>query len=118
MTDEQTTAWSCDARKQGTAGGNDPAECDWPTCGCDPYANKVMQAIEDRPMSNWEEESDRRDRRQDRREALRLACETTPKLPNGTPAETILARARVFALYLTTDAQGSEQAAEAADTSG
>lgn len=39
--------WVCGARRQGTAGGNDPADCDWPTCGCDPYANKVIEALEE-----------------------------------------------------------------------
>ena len=24
----------CAARRQGTAGGNYPADCDWPNCGC------------------------------------------------------------------------------------
>jgi hypothetical protein len=37
--------WKCGARAQGTAGGNDPADCDWPTCGCDPYATKVIDAL-------------------------------------------------------------------------
>lgn len=41
---------SCAARKQGTAGGNDSADCDWPGCGCDPYAQKVIDAIEE---SGW-----------------------------------------------------------------
>ena len=27
-------AFQCAARAQGTAGGNDPADCDWPYCGC------------------------------------------------------------------------------------
>jgi hypothetical protein len=40
--------WECAARRQGTAGGNDPADCDWPVCGCDPHASKVIEAIEDR----------------------------------------------------------------------
>ena len=40
-------AWECAARKQGTAGGNDPADCDWPLCQCDPYANKVMAALDE-----------------------------------------------------------------------
>lgn len=39
--------WECGARKQGTAGGNDPADCDWPTCGCDPYAMKVIMALDE-----------------------------------------------------------------------
>lgn len=43
-------AWSCAARKQGTAGGNDAADCDWPTCGCDPSANKVVEALHE---SGW-----------------------------------------------------------------
>lgn len=25
----------CAARRQGTAGGNDPTDCDWPRCGCE-----------------------------------------------------------------------------------
>jgi hypothetical protein len=40
-------AWECAARRQGTAGGNDPADCDWPICGCDPHANKVIEALAD-----------------------------------------------------------------------
>ena len=23
------------------------ADCDWPTCGCDPYANRVIDALEE-----------------------------------------------------------------------
>jgi hypothetical protein len=40
-------AWICSTRKQGTAGGNDPADCNWPFCGCDPYADKVLAAVEE-----------------------------------------------------------------------
>lgn len=40
-------SWECSARKQGTPGGNDPADCDWPGCGCDPQANKVLEAIDE-----------------------------------------------------------------------
>lgn len=25
----------------------DPQDCDWPFCGCDPYANKVIDAIDE-----------------------------------------------------------------------
>lgn len=42
------SSWECGARKQGTAGGNDPADCDWPVCGCDPYASKVIASLEER----------------------------------------------------------------------
>ena len=42
-----TPSWTCAARKQGTAGGHYPADCEWPTCGCDPYANKVIEALEE-----------------------------------------------------------------------
>lgn len=38
--------WTCAARK-GSAGANDPQDCDWPVCGCDPYANKVITALEE-----------------------------------------------------------------------
>lgn len=37
----------CAARNQNTAGGNDPAECDWPVCGCDPYADRVIAALQE-----------------------------------------------------------------------
>jgi hypothetical protein len=37
-------AWHCQARQSNTA-ANDPAECDWPLCGCDPYADKVIYAL-------------------------------------------------------------------------
>ncbi|MGF6434361.1 hypothetical protein [Bradyrhizobium elkanii] len=39
--------WECAARKQGTTGGLAPADCDWPGCGCDPAANKVLQALDE-----------------------------------------------------------------------
>lgn len=40
-------AFTCKARQQGTAGGNDPVDCDWPVCGCDPKANEVIAALEE-----------------------------------------------------------------------
>jgi len=36
--------WSCAARKQTLP---EPAECNWPVCGCDPYADKVIAALEE-----------------------------------------------------------------------
>lgn len=35
----------CAARRQGTAGGNDPVDCDWPLCGCDGRADQVIVAL-------------------------------------------------------------------------
>lgn len=40
-------SFACAARKQGTAGGNDPADCNWPFCGCDPYASKVIESLQE-----------------------------------------------------------------------
>lgn len=40
-------AWTCAARKQGTAGGNDPVDCDWPHCSCDPKADDVIAALQE-----------------------------------------------------------------------
>lgn len=37
--------WTCVARSQGTAAGNDPADCDWPACGCDSYALHVLHSL-------------------------------------------------------------------------
>ena len=36
--------WKCMARAQNT-GPNDPADCNWPDCGCDPHATKVIAAL-------------------------------------------------------------------------
>lgn len=38
---------ACAAKRQGSAGGNDAADCNWPFCGCDPHADKVIAAIEE-----------------------------------------------------------------------
>jgi hypothetical protein len=42
--------WQCAARRSGTAGGNDPADCDWPHCGCDDHATKVLQSLEEQGL--------------------------------------------------------------------
>lgn len=43
----QLVPWKCAARNQGTSGGNDPADCNWPICGCDPHADKVIAALQE-----------------------------------------------------------------------
>ncbi|WP_255504188.1 hypothetical protein [Caballeronia sp. EK] len=47
LTAAQIDRFECAARKQGTAGGNDAADCDWPGCGCDPKANRVFESLEE-----------------------------------------------------------------------
>lgn len=42
------TKWVCAARKQSLP---EPGDCDWPMCGCDPYANKVISTIEESGFS-------------------------------------------------------------------
>ncbi len=37
----------CKARAAGTAGGNEGQDCDWPFCGCDPVADRVLAAIQE-----------------------------------------------------------------------
>lgn len=39
--------WKCGARNQGYTGADYPAECNWPLCSCDPYANKVIAALDE-----------------------------------------------------------------------
>ena len=39
--------FACAAKKQGSGGGNDPTDCGWPFCGCDPAAARVLDAIDD-----------------------------------------------------------------------
>jgi len=41
-----TTAWACEVHN-GSVGANYPQDCDWPTCGCDPYATKVIEALQE-----------------------------------------------------------------------
>jgi len=38
--------WKCVARNS-NMGAGDPPECDWPVCGCDPYADKVIAALQE-----------------------------------------------------------------------
>lgn len=38
--------WKCKARAA-NMGANDPQDCDWPVCGCDPYADKVIAALQE-----------------------------------------------------------------------
>jgi hypothetical protein len=42
----QATGWKCAARSSYT-GADTPADCNWPVCGCDPYADKVIAALEE-----------------------------------------------------------------------
>lgn len=40
------TNWKCGAR-QSNRGSDTPADCNWPVCGCDPYAGKVIEALQE-----------------------------------------------------------------------
>lgn len=35
--------WECGARQRHI--GAEIQDCDWPACGCDPYASKVLDAV-------------------------------------------------------------------------
>lgn len=39
---ERTAGWTCKAR---ASASDPPQDCDWPGCGCDPVADKVLEAI-------------------------------------------------------------------------
>ena len=41
-----TNSWQCQAIMANT-GANDPQDCDWPGCGCDPNADKVIAALQE-----------------------------------------------------------------------
>lgn len=45
LTEPPEPAFTCKARIG--AGANDPQDCDWPICGCDPAADKVIAALEE-----------------------------------------------------------------------
>lgn len=40
--DRLPPGWQCAGRKQSLP---EPGECDWPSCGCDPHATKVIEAL-------------------------------------------------------------------------
>lgn len=40
-------AWECAARRQSLP---ETADCNWPTCTCDPYANKVIDALHEQGL--------------------------------------------------------------------
>jgi hypothetical protein len=44
-----TEGWKCRADRSG-AGGNTPQDCNWPCCGCDPYADKVLAALDEQGL--------------------------------------------------------------------
>lgn len=46
MSDSEPRGWRCEARAA-NMGANDPADCGWPTCGCDPYAGKVIAVLQE-----------------------------------------------------------------------
>lgn len=50
---EKAAGWRCAARH--AVGANDPQDCDWPTCGCDPYATKVVETLIE---SGWKSPSE------------------------------------------------------------
>lgn len=39
--------FTCKAKEAGSAGGNTPQDCDWPGCGCDTYADKVIESLQE-----------------------------------------------------------------------
>lgn len=43
--DDPAQGWRCGARQRNI--GPEIQDCDWPICGCDPYASKVLNAIEE-----------------------------------------------------------------------
>lgn len=49
--------FTCKARSSVTS---DPQDCGWPTCGCDPYADKVLAALEESGAVVDRAEHDRR----------------------------------------------------------
>lgn len=43
MVTQEEERWKCGARQRHI--GSEVQDCDWPVCGCDPYASKVLDAI-------------------------------------------------------------------------
>lgn len=43
---QRRQGWKCGADRSGV-GGNTPQDCEWPCCGCDPHADKVIAALQE-----------------------------------------------------------------------
>ncbi len=50
--------WKCRYKNSGV-GGNDPQDCEWPVCGCDPYADKVIAALDEAGAGDSDEMAER-----------------------------------------------------------
>jgi hypothetical protein len=46
LAERKELRFSCKARA-GNTGSLDPQDCDWPFCGCDEYASKVLETVEE-----------------------------------------------------------------------
>ena len=40
---EESVGWKCQARRT----ADPPQDCDWPTCGCDPKATRVIEFLQE-----------------------------------------------------------------------
>lgn len=45
MSEAEVPPFTCRVRAAGLT--DPPQDCDWPACGCDPYADKVIEALEE-----------------------------------------------------------------------
>jgi hypothetical protein len=71
----------CAARHSNT-GANDPQECDWPFCGCDPYADKVIAALQESGKLIHPSQASALERRR----ATSGVVEVDAEMPEDTPA--------------------------------
>jgi hypothetical protein len=53
--DGSVTTWECKARPW--IKSDPPQDCDWPTCGCDPAASKVIAALQEQGLLKTDAES-------------------------------------------------------------
>ena len=44
-------------------GGIDPQDCDWPVCGCDPHANKVIEALDEAELLVYSPSANKEDKK-------------------------------------------------------
>lgn len=73
-------AWECMGRKQAIP---EPAECNWPDCGCDPHATKVIESLCEQGWSGPQEPAPMRRAGLDERGAISHKPTTPPK-PDGS----------------------------------
>ncbi len=74
--------FTCKARK--SVGANDPQDCNWPLCGCDPHADKVIETLNESGLCVVPDSGDHF-------ELIQAGCEALKGMDPDQPEEIVMA---------------------------